>query len=229
MRAYEENAPPSKTSGSAKAFIMSASANIDLLDADAWSVSQEINSDKSWLDGTFGNWQEGNALVAPDGSIVDVLRINQPHWPEKAAIVNFDPASPASGRKFVSFDPHADIVDLPGGGKRFTIRFDEKSRLYWALTNAIPKADQHGQPDRVRNTLALIASKDLRTWEIRATLLHHPDAKSHSFQYADWQFDGDDLIAAVRTAADDNTGGAHTFHDNNFLTFHRFEHFRDAH
>ena len=207
---------------------MSAPVDADLLNADNWTTSEKLNSQKSWLNGTFANWQEGNALAAPDGSIVDVLRINQPHWPEKAAIISFGPSSIIAG-KTPTFDPKSDIVDLPGAGKRFTIRFDEKSKLYWSLTNAVPEADQHGQPDHVRNTLALVASKDLRIWEIRATLLHHDDPKTHSFQYADWQFDGDDLIAAVRTAADDNTGGAHTFHDNNFLTFHRFEHFRDAH
>ncbi len=227
-RAYEENAPPSKTAGSAKAFIMSASADTDLLNADAWSISQQLNSQKSWLDGTFTNWQEGNALAAPDGSIVDVLRVNQPHWPEKAAIINFDPAS-STGRKSVVFNPESDIIDLPGGGKRFTIRFDEKSKLYWCLSSYVPEKDQVGQPEKVRNTLALIASKDLHTWEIRATLLHHDDVKKHSFQYADWQFEGDDLIAVVRTAADDNEGGAHSFHDNNYLTFHRFPNFRDLH
>jgi len=44
--------------------------------------------------------------------------------------------------------------------------------------------------------------------------------------YADWQFDGDDLIAAVRTAFDDGQSGAHSNHDANFLTFHRVRNFR---
>jgi hypothetical protein len=42
----------------------------------------------------------------------------------------------------------------------------------------------------------------------------------------DWLFEGDDLIAACRTAYDDEEGGAHNFHDANFLTFHRFKNFR---
>jgi hypothetical protein len=51
--------------------------------------------------------------------------------------------------------------------------------------------------------------------------------KRHGFQYADWQFDGDDIIAVVRTAFDDGEGGAHTYHDANFLTFHRWKNFRE--
>jgi hypothetical protein len=42
------------------------------------------------------------------------------------------------------------------------------------------------------------------------------------FQYADWQFDGDDLIYLVRTSYD----GGHNYHDANRITFHRIEDFR---
>jgi hypothetical protein len=61
---------------------------------------------------------------------------------------------------------------------------------------------------------------------VKCILLHHPDPLHHAFQYLDWQFDGPDLIAVSRTAYDDGQGGAHTFHDANFLTFHRFKNFR---
>jgi hypothetical protein len=78
----------------------------------------------------------------------------------------------------------------------------------------------------VRNTLALVNSADLRKWEIRCVLLHHPDADKHAFQYVDWQFDGNDIVAVSRTAWDDDAGGAHNFHDANFMTFHRVRNFR---
>jgi hypothetical protein len=48
----------------------------------------------------------------------------------------------------------------------------------------------------------------------------------HAFQYVDWQFDGEDLVVASRTAFDDDEGGAHRAHDANFMTFHRVEKFR---
>jgi hypothetical protein len=43
----------------------------------------------------------------------------------------------------------------------------------------------------------------------------------------DWQIDGEDIIAVSRTAFDDGQGGAHSGHDANFLTFHRFKSFRN--
>ncbi len=59
-------------------------------------------------------------------------------------------------------------------------------------------------------------------------LLHHPDRGYHGFQYADWLFDGDDLVFLSRTAYDDERTGANNFHNSNYLTFHRIEAFRDA-
>ncbi len=82
-------------------------------------------------------------------------------------------------------------------------------------------------PGAIRNTLALTTSPDLLHWTVRAILLTHPDVKKHGFQYADWQFDGDDIIAVSRTASDDGLGGANNYHNANFLTFHRWENFRE--
>src|SRR5262249_29292028 len=56
----------------------------------------------------------------------------------------------------------------------------------------------------------------------------HPDHAHHGFHYVDWVFDGDDIVFVSRTAFDDANGGAHTYHDANYLTFHRIERFRDA-
>jgi hypothetical protein len=83
------------------------------------------------------------------------------------------------------------------------------------------------KPAAVRNTLALIYSPDLRQWTVRQIVLHHANPDKYAFQYVDWQFDGNDLIAVCRTAYDDGLGGAHSYHDANFLTFHRVKNFRD--
>jgi hypothetical protein len=72
----------------------------------------------------------------------------------------------------------------------------------------------------------LVCSRYLSDWETRRILLHHPEPAKHGFQYVDWLFDGEDMIAACRTAFDDGEGGAHNQHDANFLTFHRFANFR---
>ncbi|MCL5744786.1 MAG: hypothetical protein M1541_12810 [Acidobacteria bacterium] len=117
------------------------------------------------------------------------------------------------------------LVDFPGGAKKFTIRYHAKTKRYWTLANPAPNSKS---PASVRNTLALLSSADLREWRTERIVLTHPDAAKHGFQYADWQFDGKDLAAVVRTAFDDDTGGAHNFHDANFLIFLRVEGFRNT-
>jgi hypothetical protein len=128
----------------------------------------------------------------------------------------------------VSFDPDGGFVDMPGGAKRFKIQFDAQSGYYWTLATALAGQDEGANvPGSVRNTLVLMRSEDLKKWEIRAILLHHADVLTPGFQYPDWQFDGQDLVASVRTAYDDAQGGANSAHNANYLTFHRFAGFRD--
>ena len=204
-----------------KAFMMSAPTDADLLVASNWTTSNYVPADGKWLDKNFTGWLEGNAVVTPDGDLVDILRVNGPLG-RIAAVVRVS----ADGRN-AQFDPTSDFIDFPGGAKKFTIRYDAKSKLYWSLANYVLPADRNLSPGSVRNTLALIASPDLANWIVRSVLLHHPDTKRHAFQYVDWEFDGDDIIAASRTAFDDGLGGAHNAHDANFLTFHRFNGFRE--
>jgi hypothetical protein len=129
------------------------------------------------------------------------------------------------GRK-ATFDPGHDIIQFPGGATKFTIRHDPKTSLYWTLSNYTPEFHRDLRAASTRNTLALASSPELRNWRVRCIVLYHPDANDHAFQYADWQFEGDDLLVASRTAYDDGLGGAHRFHDANFLTFHRITDFR---
>jgi len=58
-------------------------------------------------------------------------------------------------------------------------------------------------------------------------ILEHPAVKTVGFQYVDWLFEDEDIIAVVRTAFDEADGTpAHNMHDANWLTFHRIEQFR---
>ncbi|MEF8810436.1 MAG: exo-alpha-sialidase, partial [Bacteroidales bacterium] len=100
---------------------------------------------------------------------------------------------------------------------------DEKSRKYCSLVNWVQPKDVD---TRERNTVALVSSEDLKTWTIERIILHHPDPHNHAFQYLDWQFEEDDIIAVSRTAYDDGLGGAANYHDANFMTFHRIKNFR---
>lgn len=204
-----------------RCFMMSAPAKADLLNATNWTFSNRLGGRPEWLEGKFGGWLEGNAVVTRAGEMVDFLRVDYRAGREKAALVKLS----RDGQR-ATFDPSDGFIEFPGGCKKFTIRYDPQSQRYWSLANFVPEKYRGENPERVRNTLALTASEDLRTWTVQSILLSHPDTARHAFQYVDWQFDGEDLIAVSRTAFDDDSGGAHNQHDANFLTFHRFKNFR---
>jgi hypothetical protein len=223
-RAFEDASGGTKWGMRYLAMMLSAPSDSDLLVATNWTFSQTFTRDQSWLDGKFNAWLEGNAVLGPGQKIFNVLRVDVPAFPEKAGIISI-----SDDGKSQTFDPARDVIDLPGGAKKFSIRFDPQSNAWWTLATATPPEFQNtpAKPASIRNTLALLKSTNLRDWQTRAILLQHPDTKTHAFQYPDWQFDGADIIAAVRTAFDDDAGGAHNAHDANYLTFHRFKNFRD--
>ena len=204
-----------------QAFMMSAPEDADLLKRESWTFSNRVARETNWLGGTFDGWLEGNAVVLPNGQMTDILRVASTNYPERATIIRVS----ADGTK-ATFDPTNDFIEFPGGAKKFTIRFDEKSKRYWSLANPVPEKFQTGQPDRTRNTLALVSSSDCRNWRIDKILFQNPDTKFHGYQYVDWLFEGDDLIAVIRTAHDDDFGGANSFHNSNYITFYRVKDFR---
>lgn len=200
--------------GSFAAFVISAKTSANLLDPHAWKMTSRLSYPKG-LDGGK-TWLEGNAALAPDGHILDLLRVANL---EKIAILR------VAGKrlKFVS------LTDFPGGSKKFTIRYDQQTRRYWTLSNpALKKYPLSAtDPGSVRNTLALLSSTDLFHWKIERIVLSHPDPARYGFQYVDWQFDRQDIVAVSRTAFDDPSGGPPRAHDANYLTFHRIANFRD--
>ncbi len=219
-RAMEDTTNPRRWGLPFRAMMLSAPIEADLLRADSWTSTNKVSGDSSWLGGKFNGWLEGNAVVTPEGRIVDILRVDCPEG-GKAAIIEVS----KDGRT-AAFDPASGWIDLPGGAKKFTIRYDAESKRYWSLTNSVLPKHRGLRAPGVRNALALTSSGDLRAWKVDCILLYHPDVTRHAFQYPDWQFDGADIIAAIRTAYDDGLGGAHNAHDANYLTFHRFANFR---
>ena len=210
-----------------RALMMSTPEDADLLDASNWTCTNRIPRTDDWPDREYFGWLEGNAVVAPDGGIVNILRIDS-FIGGKAALIRV-----SDDGKTSTFDPATGFLDFPGGAKKFTIRHDPESKLYWSLTNLIDEKTRGGRTaGMIRNNLALTASPDLVNWEVRDLILTHPDPVHHGFQYVDWQFDTvaggdhDDIAAVSRTAFDDGIGGAHSHHDANYFTFHRVEGFR---
>lgn len=216
-RGMERRDPPVAWGINYRAGMLSAPVDADLLDADSWTHAEWLPSDRAWNGGDMGAWLEGNAVVAPDGGLVDMLRVQTRSPNEKAAIVHV-----SSDGKKMSFDPAKGFVPFPGGAKKFAIRFHPPTGRYWSIASIVHEKHRAENPGSIRNTLALTSSPDLETWTVHKILLYHPDVKRHGFQYVDWLFDGPDIIAACRTAYEDGQGGAHNNHDANYLTFHRF-------
>lgn len=207
------------------AMIVSAPVDSDLLNAKNWKKSNYLIYRPEYLEGHFGGWLEGNPVVSPEGKILNILRVDTKggkQGEEYAAVVEVD----ENGEK-IHFNPKTGFIKFPGGCKKFEIRHDEHSKRYWTMSNAVaPKYQGINVDERTRNLLVLSSSKDLKTWQMHAVLLHHPDVKKHGFQYADFQFDGEDIIFVSRTAFDDESGGADNCHNANYLTFHRVPDFR---
>ena len=220
-RAMEDAMGPGGWGSHFRAFMMSAPEGADLLKAESWVSSNRIGRDTNWLSGKFDGWLEGNAVITPNGEVVDMLRVASREYPERAAVIQIS----ADG-KTATFNPKKGFIEFPGGAKKFTIRFDPKTKRYWSLANHVPKEFQSTLPDKTRNTLALVSSRDLNKWKVHSILMQHPDTTTHGFQYVDWSFENDDIIATMRTAYDDEGGGAHNYHDANYLTFYLVRNFR---
>jgi len=213
-RAFEYH--PKGPWGYFEAFLFSAPEKADLLKAESWRATPRLKFPEAGRPGK--HFLEGNVLLSPMGEILDILRVDNQ---EKAAILKLGPDGALGFERLVAF---------PGGAKKFTIRWDKKSKRYWTLANqALAEyAESAEKPASVRNTLVLMSSKDLGEWRVERRVLHHPEVKYHAFQYVDWQFEGRDLVVASRTAFDDEAGGAARAHDANYLTFHRVVNFRKS-
>jgi hypothetical protein len=206
------------------AMMMSAPVGSDLLKSSNWTKSNQLSYNSNYLNGNFGGWLEGNAVVDKNGKVKDILRVEVPDGVgEYAAIVDI-----SDDGKTANFNPATGFVEMPGGAKKFTIRYDEISGRYWTLVNEVLPEFADLNPGIVRNVLSLCSSEDLNLWEIHERVLQHEDIYKHGFQYADWVFDGDDIIFVSRTSYDDAYGGASNHHDANYITFHRIENFRNG-
>jgi iduronate 2-sulfatase len=222
-RAAEDAENGTKWGERYRARMLSIPIKADPMIAANWTISNPLARDPAWLEGRFAAWLEGNAVLAPDGRMINLLRVDVPTLPERAAIIRVSDDGTTA-----TFDPATGFIEMPGGAKKFTVRKDPAGPGYWTVASVVPTSHAgSAHPAAIRNTLALLHSTDLRQWDLRTILLRHPDAARHGFQYVDWLFDGSDLIAACRTAWDDATGGAPNHHDANFLTFHRWKHFRN--
>ena len=205
------------------AMVISAPAGADLLDAKSWRCSNILYSDPSWLGGEFRGWLEGNMVYdIKNKQLLNILRVGTVKGVgvEHCARVEISPNG-----KQISFDTEKGFVPFPGGAKKFTIRYDERTGKYWTLVNNTDPEKLVIKNDKTRNTLSLYSSTDLLEWKRERTIIDPPDIYYHGVQYVDWQFEGEDIVAVIRTAWDDEEGHAHNQHDSNYILFRRIEKF----
>lgn len=218
-RAFEYTAD--KGWGHFDALMLSIDVHDDLLDASKWTASNRLPFNAGQHP-DYTSWLEGNAVVSPDGGMIDMLRVHH-KGDDIAAMVRV-----SEDGKELSFDPATGFVNMPGACKKFTIHFDRKSKRYWSLTNYVPSAEKEKASrlrhplERARNSLVLISSQDLISWDKHHRIIYSPEILKHGFQYADWKIDGKDIVAVVRTSFGQNTNP----HDANHITFHRVKDFR---
>ena len=218
-------------------FMLSASLSNDFLKSSSWQQTNIFRDTKYYVSGSNVNVSgltEGNALVGPDGTVYNFLRSNC------TKNSGFGTLLKVTGTTQLAFAPEKYCVDFPGGGKKFTIRYDDVSKCYWALTNPDTDYPANGKLTHagmdgsnlshslMRNRLVLLKSADLRNWKtVDDKILYDPDPFFHGFQYADWVIDGDDIIAVVRTAIPEADGLPIRQHDANRMLFIRINQFRN--
>lgn len=202
-----------------EAQMMSAPVDSDLMNANNWTVSSLMSLDVSWGE-KYHTWLEGGAIVTPDNDVAIILRVDR-RDEETAALIRVK-----DNGRLLSFNPQKDFIRFPGGCKKFVVRYDSISGMYWGLSNWVPGKYKGHNPERTRNTLALISSKDLYEWNVNKIVLQDDNIEKSGFQYVDWQFEGDDIVFVSRTAFFDGVNYADCQHNSNYITFHRLNNFR---
>lgn len=199
--------------------LLSIDVDADLLNAADWRFTPFTQFSADWPGAPLGPCPgciEGNAVVAPDGTIANYLRIDlascHPRW-GKAVVLkgnNADPEAPLTLDR---------IVDCPvGSNSKFQLYRDPVSQKYIMI------GTEQSEDTPGRTVLSMAVSEDFYSWRVVKRILDYrtADPKHVGFQYPDWIFDGDDILLLVRTAF----GRSYNFHDANYQTFHRIRNFR---
>lgn len=197
------------------AMVMSCDLKDDLLNPASWSFSEPRRFDHFSKELTELPLRtmtiEGTLVIDPAGKLLNIMRFGKYG---KAIVYEVDEKNPHAP---LSYDR---LMDFPANLSKFMIKYDEATGRYFSIATRlydpeIPKA---------RNLLSLMTSKDLVTWEVVCDLydFRDRDHKLTGLQYVDFEFDGEDLIYLCRTAFN----GANTYHNSNYVTFHRIENFR---
>ncbi len=212
--------------------LMYADENANLLKAGSWKFTENARFDERFKSLVTQPWSELTAILDVDKQKMCLFGKCPSFTDSVGTIVRFN----SDGKPENLNEPFA---RLPGGSKKTSARYDPVSKKYYALTNYIPEEYfytatywQSMLPSInavgvVRNTLALVESKNLVEWKVKYIPLKHPNTDKVGFQYAEFEIDGDDLVFLSRTAYFDGVAEADNSHNSNFITFHRIKNFRN--
>ncbi len=194
----------------------SAPVDADWLQESSWLIGNGFpGASTNWIVGK-SIVTEGQILTSPEIGLAILPKVGMYPY---AALSRIDPQSGG-----VTFDPNHDFVALPGGEKKFGAAYDPVSGKFFVLSNPILPVDKDsGQdPNMIRNTAAVLTSRDLYNWSVEKIILYSTDPDRDGFCYMNFDFDGSDMVIASRTAfpvgSDNDPQRAH---DSNLLTFHR--------
>ena len=199
------------------AMVISCDIDDDLLKPSNWSISAPVAFSPDFAFETKGYGKntamiEGTLAVAPDGTIVNVMRF---HQPGKAIAFTVCKEHPQAAMTYRT------LIDLPINRSKFIIQYDAVGKLYYTIGCYVY---DESEKSNARNWLVLLTSPDLIHWSVKQSIYdyHETDHKKIGFQYVDFCFDGEDIAFLCRTAIN----GAKGYHDSNYLTFDRIKDFR---
>ncbi len=198
---------------------MSAPLKADLLKAESWTLTSAAR---------ISGGPAGENLTITEAQIVASDTIRPVLLPKVGGLPYTVLISIGEAADAIRNPSPEDWVVFPGGEKKFAASWDPVSGYFIALSNPVlPQyADSGWPPELIRNVGALLVSRDLREWRLVHSFLHSPNVDYEAFQYFSFDFDGDDLIVASRTALQRNGRKPPRGHDSNLITFHRIPDFR---
>jgi hypothetical protein len=216
--------------GEFQAMLLSAAAGSDLLDPASWSITSALPFSTEWITPpwtdqawTAPGYLEGNAVPMvsqgnTSSAVHVLLRVNSLPYSNVGMLLRQTDNGTAL--------TNVSMVPFPGGMSKFSIRYDEVSKMYVTLSNNVTNTSCPS----MRSQLSLACSPDLVSWkavkllvESDSGLTAYDKLRYSGFHYVDWQFDGDaDMVGAIRTAY----RGANSYHNSNRITTIRVADFR---
>jgi hypothetical protein len=224
--------------GFEKMGVISCDLRKGILNPKAWRASQMVEMPIP-NEIVAGSFTRGKNMVCLEGNMVNVkgrLRviarasINSARTANIAAIFDL---KDSDGKLDLSF---TQLSSLPGGQCKFSILYDEPSRLFWMASNLVENSqdlvnasEQLGEIypkggwksiTADRRFLTLWYSIDALNW-FPAGWIAAAEKVTQSFMYPSMVVDGDDLVLLSRTARESGD-----YHDADLATFHRITDFR---